>query len=196
MAPKSSAEIVSTRDRIVDTALKLFSERGPASVSVRELAEAAGVTVPGLYYHFASKAEIIRAVFEVQGLSADDDLDEGPRATTVEARIVEQARREFQRMVEHGNFQRLMHQSSILGDPDALEAGAVLRERWLARWHQVIGGSNDLASGVDVDEAAEIITTFLWGLFVEYLGRPERAHAGRIAGFARMIAPSLRKGGR
>ena len=57
-----------TRERIVDAALRLFSERGTAAVSVRELADAAGVTVPGLYYHFASKADLIREVYRAQGI--------------------------------------------------------------------------------------------------------------------------------
>ena len=60
-----------TRDRIVEAALRLFSERGTTAVSMRELADAAGVTVPGLYYHFASKAELVREVYRASGSSAN-----------------------------------------------------------------------------------------------------------------------------
>ena len=59
MAPAPGVT-VSTRDRVVEQGLRLFSERGTTAVSMRELAEAADVTVPGLYYHFASKAELVR----------------------------------------------------------------------------------------------------------------------------------------
>ena len=62
MDPRPGAT-VTTRDRVVERALQLFSERGTTGVSMRELADAAGVTVPGLYYHFASKAELVRAVY-------------------------------------------------------------------------------------------------------------------------------------
>src|SRR5574339_88487 len=95
------------RDRILETALRCFSERGTSAVSVRELAEAAGVTVPGLYYHFGSKGELIRAVYAAR----DDTVDgvpEAPVSTTVEARIVEQAGREFARLVDDADFLRLM----------------------------------------------------------------------------------------
>ena len=57
--PGATGTSVPTRERIVEAALRLFSERGTTAVSMRELADAAGVTVPGLYYHFASKADLI-----------------------------------------------------------------------------------------------------------------------------------------
>src|SRR6476620_9790991 len=89
---------VPTRDRIVEAALRLYSERGTAAVSMRELAEAAGVTVPGLYYHFASKADLIREVYRARGFGAGWNPDADfvpPTAGPVTSIIVEQARREF-----------------------------------------------------------------------------------------------------
>lgn len=44
-----------TRQRLLDVALDLFSRKGYAATSVRELVEAAGVTKPVLYYYFKSK---------------------------------------------------------------------------------------------------------------------------------------------
>src|SRR5262245_47843145 len=102
-----------TRDRIVDTALRLYSERGTARVSMRELAEAAGVTVPGLYYHFASKAELIRAVYQARGYGREAADFEPPAARTVEERIVEQARTEFARLVGDEEFLRLMQREAV-----------------------------------------------------------------------------------
>lgn len=43
------------RDRILNTATRLFAERGFAATSVRELVEEAGCTKPVLYYYFGSK---------------------------------------------------------------------------------------------------------------------------------------------
>ena len=77
-APGTTA--VPTRDRIVEAALRLFSERGTTAVSMRELADAAGVTVPGLYYHFASKAELIREVYRAQGFGQEPGEIELPDA--------------------------------------------------------------------------------------------------------------------
>ncbi|NJD90528.1 MAG: TetR/AcrR family transcriptional regulator [Geobacter sp.] len=43
------------RERLLGEALRLFTEKGYASTSVRELVESAGVTKPVLYYYFGSK---------------------------------------------------------------------------------------------------------------------------------------------
>jgi AcrR family transcriptional regulator len=192
-----SPEQTSTRDRIVETALRLFSERGTASVSVRDLAEAAGVTVPGLYYHFASKAELIQAVYQARGMGRSIDEippDELPRPGPVEARIAEHARQNFTRLVEDEEFLRLMHREAVLGDTDALEVGRVIGERYRARWQNVLEGSTDVAADAELAAAADVIATFLWGLFVEYLNHHDATVAGRIDDFARMIAPTLRRG--
>jgi AcrR family transcriptional regulator len=198
VTPRTAApDQTSTRDRIVDTALRLFSERGTASVSVRDLAEAAGVTVPGLYYHFASKAELIQAVYQARGMGRSiDELapDELPGPGPVEARIAEHARQNFARLVEDEEFLRLMHREAVLGDADALEVGQVLRERYRARWRTVAAGSDDVNLTADLVAAADVIATFLWGLFVEYLNHHDPSVVGRIDDFARMIAPSLTTG--
>jgi AcrR family transcriptional regulator len=50
-----------TRERIISAASKLFYDEGIRSVSVDAVAEKAGVTKRTLYYHFASKDELIDA---------------------------------------------------------------------------------------------------------------------------------------
>src|ERR1700733_8297177 len=49
-----------SRDAIVEAAVRLFLERGFGSVSMDELAEAAGVARRTLYNQFTSKEEIVR----------------------------------------------------------------------------------------------------------------------------------------
>ncbi len=53
---------VSTRDRILDIALDLFTEKGFDGTSLREIAERMGMTKAALYYHFASKDDILMAL--------------------------------------------------------------------------------------------------------------------------------------
>ena len=50
----------STKERILDEALTLFSEKGYANVYVGEIAERVGIKAPSLYKHFKNK----RAIFE------------------------------------------------------------------------------------------------------------------------------------
>lgn len=54
-------EEISTRERIISAANKLFYREGIKAVSVDAVAEAAGITKKSLYYHFRSKDELIAA---------------------------------------------------------------------------------------------------------------------------------------
>lgn len=51
-----------TRQRILDVALELFIGLGYDGTSLREIAERLGVTKAALYYHFASKEDILLAL--------------------------------------------------------------------------------------------------------------------------------------
>jgi len=192
MSPTATA---TTRDRIVDAALRLFSERGTSAVSVRELADAAGVTVPGLYYHFDSKAELIREVYQAR-FSRPEAPFVVPEAGPIEHLITEQARREFRGLVADREFLRLMQREAVLGDADALAVQATLAAEWRDRWQDILALGTDLDPAIDRAAAADAIATFLWGLFVEHLLRSNPADEERIDGFAHILAPALRRGGR
>jgi AcrR family transcriptional regulator len=51
-----------TRERILDIALDLFVEKGYDKTSLREIAEELGFSKAALYYHFASKDDILMAL--------------------------------------------------------------------------------------------------------------------------------------
>lgn len=53
-----------TKERILATALELFSQHGYAGTNVRELTEALGMVKSSIYKHFASKEEIWDALLD------------------------------------------------------------------------------------------------------------------------------------
>jgi AcrR family transcriptional regulator len=53
-----------TREAIVTGALKLFAERGFASASIADIAEAAGITKGAIYWHFDSKDALFKAILD------------------------------------------------------------------------------------------------------------------------------------
>src|SRR5690242_19244169 len=55
---------MSTKDRILETALELFNQQGTSAVSTNHIAEALHMSPGNLYYHYRNKDEIIRALFE------------------------------------------------------------------------------------------------------------------------------------
>jgi AcrR family transcriptional regulator len=61
--PPSGDQVgASTRDRILDVALDLFTDQGFDGTSMREIAERLHMSKPAIYYHFASKEEILVAL--------------------------------------------------------------------------------------------------------------------------------------
>jgi AcrR family transcriptional regulator len=71
-APRDAREQQpSTRERIQQTAIALFSEHGYEHTSLREIAEHLGVTKAALYYHFKTKEDIAASFFD----SYAEDVD-------------------------------------------------------------------------------------------------------------------------
>lgn len=54
------------RAAIMETAIRLFSERGFRGTTTRALADALGVSEPVLYEHFKSKRDLFEAIIEVK----------------------------------------------------------------------------------------------------------------------------------
>jgi AcrR family transcriptional regulator len=51
-----------TKKRIMQTARELFATKGVQQTSLQEIADRLGITKPALYYHFASREELIRSI--------------------------------------------------------------------------------------------------------------------------------------
>ena len=55
---------MSTRDKIMDVALHMFSERGYEAVSIRDICGEVGIKESTLYYHFKNKNDILDSLIE------------------------------------------------------------------------------------------------------------------------------------
>jgi AcrR family transcriptional regulator len=64
IAKTSGARGEKRRAEIMRTALALFNARGTAAVSTNHIAAELGISVGNLYWHFADKEAIVRALFE------------------------------------------------------------------------------------------------------------------------------------
>ena len=76
----------STRERILDIALELFTEQGYDKTSLRDIAERLGTTKAALYYHFERKEDILLELhlrlhaLGREALERLDALEDGPAA--------------------------------------------------------------------------------------------------------------------
>ncbi len=55
---------VSTRDKILESAIKLFAEKGFSGTTTREIAEKAGVNEALIFRHFSTKRDLYSAIIE------------------------------------------------------------------------------------------------------------------------------------
>ncbi|MFG5408395.1 TetR family transcriptional regulator [Piscinibacter sakaiensis] len=84
MARRTKEEARATRDLLLDTAERVFHQRGVSRTSLNEIAAAAGVSRGAIYWHFEDKADLFNAMMmrvtlpmeqEVQGLGSPQAED-------------------------------------------------------------------------------------------------------------------------
>lgn len=54
---------MTTREKIIEAAIRLFNDKGTKAVTTNHIAADCGISPGNLYYHFRNKEEIIRAIF-------------------------------------------------------------------------------------------------------------------------------------
>ncbi|MGW4329254.1 TetR/AcrR family transcriptional regulator [Nocardia sp. NPDC004573] len=127
-----------TKSAIRDAAVKLFGAKGFEQTSLREVADAVGITKASLYYHYASKLDLLLAIIDpiVDHMrSVVDDLDRMPH----DAESIRQVLRTYLRgLIHHRDAGALVVRDTVaiinaMADryPDLMDASQALRE-WLA----------------------------------------------------------------
>ncbi|MGP3958993.1 TetR/AcrR family transcriptional regulator [Nonomuraea sp. 3N208] len=53
-----------TKSRILEVARELFVQQGVQNTSLRQISERLGITKPALYYHFASREDLVRSIVQ------------------------------------------------------------------------------------------------------------------------------------
>jgi AcrR family transcriptional regulator len=135
-AARRDGRTTDTRARIQAAALELFIARGFAQTSLREIADQLGVTKAALYYHFSSKAELIRSI--VQPLIDDTDrfIAEAAASARGPRELLESF---FDLLVPHKPlFMALLRDASAFAYVD-IEAASV---RWLEQLQELLTGPN------------------------------------------------------
>jgi TetR/AcrR family acrAB operon transcriptional repressor len=72
MARRTKQEAAATRESILDTAERVFSERGVARTSLADIADAAGVSRGAIYWHFKNKGDLFTALLDRVALPMEE----------------------------------------------------------------------------------------------------------------------------
>ncbi len=200
----SYAKGVAKREEILERALEVVAREGIRGASVRELADAVGLSQAGLLHYFDSKeelfTEILRKRDEVDyadsGLA--DDLER--LRTAPEDVTVDQLRRGLVGVVRHnaqvpGLVQLFARLSVDAADPSHpahrffVERGTTLRAvvaQTIAR-HQADG---DITDRVDPDTLARLLQAVVDGLQVQWMLEPDVDMAATTAALFDLFAGS------
>lgn len=167
-----------TRKQILDAALQLFSEKGTARASVRDIAQAAGITDAAIYYHFPSKRELFEALIEERGFTSAleglERADFNDREVAAAEAICNIAQNALQLMYTNRSFLKVLMVEAMAEDPVATEEYRMLVERWQkaeARILRYFARQGQLHTE-DVDELANQLVTTVIGAFADFLMSP------------------------
>lgn len=164
--------VTNQRERILDTALRLMSEQGAGSTSMRQLANACDLNVAALYHYFPSKDDILRSVIEERQYALQ--LSELPIKISdqePEQLVSDLIVTMWLGAKDEERIWRLLLGESLRGDPTAQAVGRELVgeiERALRSWLlQLIPDLPDEGSA-----AVTLIMGHLYMAFMEQLFRP------------------------
>ena len=128
---------MSTREKILDTALTLFNKNGTADVSTNHIAEAAGISPGNLYYHFHNKEEIIRELFERLFAANDQELSLPADTVPTLDDLQELARTNYKILWRYRGLYRELP-ALLRNDPEIKARFLAVRARGLEDFHGLI----------------------------------------------------------
>lgn len=168
-----------TRKQILDAALTLFSERGTARSSVRDIAQIAGITDAAIYYHFPSKRELFEALIEERGFTAALQSLETVDISETEAIAPGDAIRSIaegalELMYANRGFMKVLMVEAMAEDPVAAEEYRMLVERWEKAEARILNvyAARGILRTTEVDALAKQLVVTVIGAFADYLMSP------------------------
>lgn len=162
---KRQRQAIARREQLVQTGLRLFSERGYRGASVRDIAHAAGVTEGLLYHYFTSKADLFRAVLDQYApVRAFEDFLHAAASAHPQQRAFDEALRAFGReFIARVRENRAFLVTMLTEAPSDPELSAVLSDflrattadisRFLAEYRQ----AGQIGARIPIEAAAQAL---------------------------------------
>ena len=164
-----------TRGEILEASLHLFSEDGFARTTMRAIALDVGITNAAIYYHFASKQELLEALLEERGLvPALRELQQATTEFAPRVGLLTIARNAMSLMESNRDFLRLLLMEALGNEPTAV---AVYRKN-IELWEKGVSGflkayaQRGLLRQVDTEMTARQIVIMVLTVFLgDLVGR-------------------------
>jgi AcrR family transcriptional regulator len=179
-APAPGAPVVAgskgdrTRRRLLDAAAAEVARLGPAGASLSGIAAAARLRTGSVYFHFASKDELIATMLE-EGLREslrllEEALAAVPDAADARARLRAAVRAHLRSLHELDDYAAVVLARGTTRQVPAAVEFRSLRERYGARWRDLVAAAQSagaIAAGSDPAQVRDL----LFGAMNSVLGR-------------------------
>jgi TetR/AcrR family acrAB operon transcriptional repressor len=179
---RTKDEAQETRNRILDAAEHVFSERGVSRTSLEDIAQAAGLTRGAIYWHFKDKSELFAAMvnrvtlpMEAMVARSSDESVEDPIASLRACAVTA-----LKRTVTDPQCQRVFdvvtHKCEYLGEMAGVyERISSIQKGCVDRSEQAIRNAikrGQLPAGVNPRLAAVGLDAMIFGLISNWLANP------------------------
>ncbi len=185
-----SERAAATRERILNSAIHLMSERGYAGSSVGEICERSGVTRPVLYFHFGSKEGLLGAVIDRVGNQWIDDLEtrisvgeESDDPLLRAAARLQRATDGYRALIEeHPELLRVLLLVALESSDTSEEVREALKRFGRRALDAVAHGIQDALGRdlPDLDLVAHTVISLLEGALIRYAVDPEGTDLDRL----------------
>jgi TetR/AcrR family transcriptional regulator, cholesterol catabolism regulator len=171
--------------QFIETAMKLFAEKGYYSTSIQDIVDAWGISKGAFYHHFSSKEDLMLAVirhhFEkmmasITAISEDSGSEK--------ERFIQQIAAHFANMHEHKDFLQMMMSEQLPKISDDIRHYLLKQQAYIFSWYcdRLIE-----VYGTKVERYVLDVATMLNGMIRQYMFcfflQTNRIHAEEIARF-------------
>jgi AcrR family transcriptional regulator len=174
------AEELSVRQRILQEATCHFVEQGYAGASMHAIAASAGISKPGLYYHFRDKEALFLAIL-LENVEAMGEIVEG--AQRGEATVRGQVQRILEAIFAQAPAQRAIirlasQELGRLNPGDQAEFGKLYHGRFIGQLGTMLRAGMERGELRPMDP--ELATWMLLGMAYPFLHQGREQPAGRL----------------
>jgi AcrR family transcriptional regulator len=157
------------RQHILEAAERLFTESGYRAVSIRDIAQACGVTNAALYYHFPDKEALFTEVMRQHAVRLSQRLAEAGQLAKDPRQRLAVMLREYMHVVreQHSPFFMLRREAAGLKHGHVGASFAQLMQAMLEPLQQVLAEAfeaGELHAQLDPYDAAAVLVGMLHGL--------------------------------
>jgi len=161
---------IESKKRILDAAVRVFSEYGYANANMRTIAKAADISIGGLYLYFKNKEELYLTLMKKRM----DDISDRMVATVKDIKDPVMALSTFiKTYLNHAKKHKAL--IVVQGRDHGLKFGLDIKRRFFRRQRSIIeniirmGIKSGVFHGVNIKESARIIFSVLRGFIISMM---------------------------